>query len=147
MGLFDSLLGSAESSKPFGPHEGFAGIMLGASACDGHIADEEVQSLFTTLSRMKMYQRYTDKNWNTLMNRLLGLLKRKGVDELLEKATEALPAELGATAFANACDIVLADGVVEDDEKDFLDKLQTRLEIPDEEALTIVRVMVLKNKG
>ena len=147
MGLFDSLFGSAEATKPFGPHEGFAGILLGASACDGHIADEEVQSLFTMLGRMKMYQRYTEKNWSTLINRLLGLLKRKGVDELLDKATEALPPELRATAFTNACDIVLADGVVEDAEKEFLDKLQTRLEIPDEEAVTIVRIMVVKNKG
>lgn len=147
MGLFDNLFGSAEASKAFGPHEGFAGILLGASACDGHIADEEVQSLFTMLSRMKMYQRYTDKNWSTLMNRLLGLLKRKGVDELLEQAVAALPPELRATAFANACDIVLADGVVEDDEKDFLDKLQDRLEIPEDKAINIVRVMVIKNKG
>ncbi|MCI0681381.1 MAG: tellurite resistance TerB family protein [Gemmataceae bacterium] len=147
MGLFDNLFGSAEASKPFGPHEGFAGILLGASACDGHIADEEVHSLFTMLGRMKMYQRYTEKNWSTLINRLLGLLKRKGVDELMTKSVEALPPELRATAFANACDIVLADGVVEDDEKEFLDKLQSQLDIPDDEAVTIVRVMVLKNKG
>ena len=147
MGLFDSLFGSNEASKPFGPHEGFAGILLGASACDGHIADEEVQSLFTQLSRMKMYQRYTEKNWQTLINRLLGLLKRKGVDELIEKAVEALPTELRETAFANACDIVLADGVVEDDETEFLDKLQGKLDLDDDEAVTIVRVMVVKNKG
>lgn len=146
MGLLDNLFGG-EASQPFGPHEGFAGILLGASACDGHIADEEVQSLFTNLGRMKMYQRYTEKNWNTLINRLLGLLKRKGVDELLEKAAEALPSELHATAFANACDIVLADGVVEDEEKEFLEKLQHRLELPEEEALNIVQVMVIKNKG
>ena len=147
MGLFDNLFGSSETAKPFGPHEGFAGIMLAASACDGHIADEEVQSLFTTLSRMKMYSRYTDKNWSQLVNRLLGLLKRKGVDELLERSVEALPIELHATAFANACDIVLADGVVEEDEKDFLDKLQGQLEISRAEAVEIVKIMVIKNKG
>jgi hypothetical protein len=147
MGLFDNLFGSGEASKPFGPHEGFAGILLGASACDGHIADEEVQSLFTSLARMKMFQRYTEKNWSTLINRLLGLMKRKGVDELVEKSVEALPEELQGTAFANACDIVLADGVVEDVEKEFLDKLQDLLQIPEEEAVNIVRVMVMKNKG
>ena len=147
MGLFDKLFGSAETTQPFGPHEAFAGLLLCASACDGHIADEEVQSLFTMLLRMKMYQRYPDKNWSTLMNRLLGLLKRRGVDELMDKAAEALPSELRQTVFANACDIVLADGVVEDDEKEFLDKLQVRLGIPADDALNIVHVMVVKNKG
>jgi uncharacterized protein YejL (UPF0352 family) len=147
MGLFDNLFGSSETAKPFGPHEGFAGIMLAASACDGHIAEEEVQSLFTTLGRMKMYSRYTDKNWSQLVNRLLGTLKKKGVEELLERSVEALPTELHATAFANACDIVLADGVVEEDEKDFLDKLQGQLELPRSQAVEIVKIMVIKNKG
>ncbi len=147
MGLFDSVFGGMDASQPFGPQEGFAGILLGASACDGHIADEEVQSLFTMLARMKMFQRFNDKQWSTLMNRIMGVLKRKGVDELLEQAVSALPTELGETAFANACDIVLADGIVEDDEKEFIDKLQARLNIAGDHALTIVQVMVIKNKG
>ena len=147
MGLFDNLFQGNEPNKSFGPHEGFAGILLAASACDGHIAEDEVQSLFTSLGRMKMYQRYNDKNWSTLINRLLGILKRKGVDELIEKSVDAVPPELRRTVFANACDIVLADGVVEDDEKDFLDKLQDELEIEDDDAINIVRVMVVKNKG
>ena len=146
MGLFDKILG-VDRSQPFGPHEGFAGILLGASACDGHIADEEVQSLFTMLGRMKMYSRYSENQWSQLMNRLLGTLKRKGVDELLGASVKALPAELRHTAFANAVDIVLADGVVEDDEKEFIDKLQSQLEIGGDEAMTIVKVMVVKNKG
>jgi hypothetical protein len=147
MGLFDKVFGGVEGTQPFGPHEAFAGILLGASACDGHIADEEVQSLFTMLSRMRMYQRYSEKNWQTLMNRLIGHLKRRGVEDLMENATGALPSELRETVFANACDIILADGVVEDDEKEFIHQLQTKLEIPDNSAQTIAQVMVIKNKG
>lgn len=81
------------------------------------------------------------------MNRLLSVLKRDGVEALLEKATAALPTELRETVFANACDIVLADGVAEDDEKQFLNELRRKLEIADNRALTIVQVMVIKNKG
>jgi len=144
MGLVDKVLG-VERRQLF--DEAFAGILLGASACDGHIAEEEVQSLFTNLGRMKMYQRYSQPQWSQLMNRLLGVLKRKGVDELLSEAVKAVPAELKATVFANAVDIVLADGVVEDDEKEFIDKLQMKLDIGNDEAMNIVQVMVVKNKG
>jgi tellurite resistance protein len=147
MGIFDKVFGGVEGGQAFGPHEGFAGVLLGASACDGHIADEELQSLFTMLGRMKMFQRYSDKQWNTLKNRLLGVLKRKGVEKLLEQSTEALPPELKETVFANACDIILADGVVEDDEKEFIHDLQTKLGIADNKAHTIAQVMVIKNKG
>jgi len=147
MGLFDSLFGGLESNAKLNSQEAFAGVLLGASACDGHIADDEVQGLMTALLRMKLYQRFTDKNYNQMFNKLLGVLKKKGVDVLVDACAEALPAELRDTAFANACDIVLADGVVEPDEKEFVDKLQRKLAIANDAALEIVQIMVVKNKG
>jgi len=44
-------------------------------------------------------------------------------------------------------DLVLADGVVEDAEKEFLDDLQKILNISGDQALTIVEVMIIKNRG
>jgi hypothetical protein len=78
---------------------------------------------------------------------LLGVLKRGGPDKLLEKVVPVLPPELRETAFANACDIVLADGVVEDAEKEFINKLMAQLGIAGDRALTIVDVMIVKNRG
>ena len=40
-----------------------------------------------------------------------------------------------------------AVGVVEDEEKEFLDHLQKVLEIDGDSALNIVEVMIIKNKG
>ena len=147
VGLFDSLFGGMEGSAKLTPQESFAGILLGASACDGHIADEEVQGLVTALLRMKMYQRFNEKQFNQTLNKVHGVLKKKGVEFLIDGCSETLPAELKETAFANACDIVLADGIVEPDEKAFIDRLQLKLGISNDTALTIVQVMVIKNKG
>lgn len=149
MGLFDNIFGEKTSSrdKELTKQEAFAGILLGASACDGHIADEEVHSLFTITQRMKMYENVTAPKWNSMMDVLVKILKKDGPDGLVDRCAEALPEELSETAFANACDIVLADGVVEDEEKEFLDHLQQALSIPGDTALTIVEVMVMKNKG
>jgi len=147
MDLFDDAFGSFTEQQPFGPREGFAGVLLGASACDGHIADEEVRSLMTTLARMRLYQHVPGNQFGSMMDRLLGILKRGGPEKLLDVAVPAVPPELRETAFTNACDIALADGVVEPDEKEFLNNLMSRLEIPGDRALTMVRVMVVKNKG
>ncbi|MEQ8785240.1 MAG: tellurite resistance TerB family protein [Pirellulaceae bacterium] len=147
MGLFDSLFGGMESNSKLTPQEAFAGILLGASACDGHIADDEVQGLVTALIRMKLYQRYTGKHYNQTLNKLHGFLKRKGVDALIDACTQTLPQELNYTAFANACEIVLADGVVEPDEKVFIDRLRAKLNIDNETARMIAEVMVVKNRG
>ena len=148
MSLFDGIIDdSVSGSQPFGPHEGFAGVLLCASACDGHIGEEEGQSLNMILSQKKLYERLTQQQFGSMMDRLVAELKRGGPEQLLEKAYPAVPPELRESAFANAVDVVLADGTVEDDEKSFIDDLQTKLEIDEKRARAIVQVMVYKNHG
>lgn len=148
MSLFDDVMGdSSFAPQAFGPHEGVAGILLAASACDGHISDEEVQSLMVALGRMKLYQHVPPHKFGSILDRLLGVLKRGGPGKVLELAVPAVPPELRETVFANACDIVLADGVVESDEKEFMDDLLLKLEIERKRAAMIVNVMVFKNQG
>lgn len=148
MSIFDDVLEDGQfQEQAFGPHEGYAGVLLASSACDGHIADEEVQSLMTILSRMKLYQHVNPKRFSSMMDRLLGVLKRKGPEQLVIQSVAALPSELRETAFINACDIVLADGVVEDDEKEFINSLMSKLDVGAERAKTIIKVMVFKNQG
>ena len=96
---------------------------------------------------MKLYHRFTDKQFNQMLSKLHGIVKRKGVDVLLDSCCKVLPKDLHRTAFANACDIVLADGIVEQDEKLFIDKLRAGLNIDNESAKTIAEVMIVKNKG
>lgn len=149
MGLLDDDLDLDDAPKPksLTKHEAYMGILLGASASDGHIADEEMRTLVTALSRMRLYDNWTDDKMNHLLNRLLGMIKRQGVQEVLKKCAGALPEELHKTAFANACDMVLADGVVEDEEKEFINALWKTLGLSGDDAKTIVQVMVVKNKG
>src|SRR5262245_45216044 len=141
MGLFDNSFGADKASKELSKAEAFAGILLGACASDGHIADEEAQGLMTIMGRMKMYENWSGDKVNGTLNKLSGLIKRNGVEKVMRRCAEVLPAQLHPTAFANACDLVLADGVVEDEEKEFLENLMRILEISGDEALTIVDVM------
>lgn len=147
MGLFDSLFGGMESAKKLSPQEAFAGVLLAASACDGHISDEEASNLTTAVGRMRLFEKVNEKQFGQVMDKLLGILKKKGPEVLLEGCCEALPKELSNAAFANACNIVLADGVVDDDEKEFIEKLKAGLKVESSIAKTIAQVMVIKNKG
>ena len=81
------------------------------------------------------------------MDRLMGVLKRGGPEKLLEKSHPVVPPELRETAFANACDIVLVYGIVEDDEKTFIDDLMIKFEMDSKRAKSIVQVIVYKNDG
>jgi len=82
-----------------------------------------------------------------LMAPLFKIMKKEGPAGLVSRCGPFLSEGLAETAFANACDMVLADGVVEDEEKEFLDHLQKVLNIDGDTALTIVEVMITKNKG
>ena len=146
MGIFDSIFGSGDTAA-LTPQEAFAGILMGASGCDGHIADSEVGSLVTTLVRMKLFERFTDKQYNQMLNKLHGTLKKRGVDALIDACAASVPENLRQTAFANACDIVLADGVVEPEEKAFMERLRDKLEIDKAIAVEIVQIMAVKNRG
>jgi hypothetical protein len=125
VGLFDSLFGGMESPRKLTPQESFAGIF----------------------TRMKLFQRVNEKEFGQVMNKLLGILKKKGVDTLVDGCTESLPKELSHAPFANACNIVLADGIVDAEEKEFIEKLRTKLSVNSSVAKAIAQVMVIKNKG
>ncbi|HEY8503957.1 MAG TPA: tellurite resistance TerB family protein [Gemmataceae bacterium] len=146
MGLFDNAFGSSKAEE-LTKQDAFAGILLAANASDGYVADEEVQGFFTILLRMKMYRDWTPDKLRHTIDRLLGMIKRQGVDKVLEACARALPEQLHRAAFANACDLILADGVVEDEEKQFIHKLRSALGLSGDDAQMIAQVMVYKNQG
>jgi hypothetical protein len=147
MGLFDGLLSGMEGNSKFNAQEAYAGILIGATFCDGHFADDEVSGLISSLLRMKLFQRSSEKQFGATIDRLVGIAKRSGVPALVDRCLPSIPAELRDTVFANACNIVLADGVAEQAERDFINQLQIKLQLDPTFCHTIVQVMVIKNMG
>lgn len=82
-----------------------------------------------------------------MINKLLGLLSKHGPAFLLGKAVESLPSDLRETSFAVAADLVFADGIVEQEERDVLERLRTALQIEEHRALQIVEILCIKNRG
>lgn len=146
MGLFDKVLGTSTIDK-LTEAEGMAGIALCAVAADGQITDEEAAGLGTTLSRMQLYSGMSNKQVNDVFGKLVKVIRQSGVDQLLTLSAASVRPELKATAFAVAADLVMADGHVAGQEKQFLEKIQRTLGVDDPTALKIVEVIAIKNKG
>jgi tellurite resistance protein len=96
---------------------------------------------------MKLFQRLNEKQFSAMIDKLVGMIKRSGATELVERSLEVLPSDLRETVFVNACNVVLADGFAEKEEREFLAKLQQQLKIEPSTAQTIVQVIVIKNMG
>ena len=148
MGLFDKTAKPAtDDGAALTAPEAFAAIALAAVASDGYLSEEEAQSIPFTLSRMKLFQSYSDDKMRRLFDKLLARLQSKGVETLFSSAKDSLDSQLRETAFVTATDLVLADGVVTAEEEQFLKDLEDKLEISSELALQVVRVMTIKNRG
>ena len=76
-----------------------------------------------------------------------GIISRTDPDNALKLFAKAIPESLQKAVFANACDLVLADGVVENEEKQFIARLRQALNLSGDDARTIAQAMVYKNQG
>jgi tellurite resistance protein len=148
MGLFEKVF-AKEPQAPvmLNKQECFLAIALAISAADGHISQSEVEGIVAYLRRMRMFESTNGNQMVSMFDKLVGIIRRQGVESLVQLAREGLPTELRETAFACAVDIAFADGVVDDSEKKLIDELQKILEVPENIALTIVQVMMIKNRG
>lgn len=146
MGLFDDTLPGSQPAK-LGKEVAFLGILMLADYSDGTVSDEEVRAFGNTICRMKMYRDMTEQQINRLIDQAAGFIKRSGFDVALQKFAEVLPEGLHKAVFANACNQILADGVVEQEEKDFINNLRRALKLSGDDAQMIAQVMVYKNQG
>lgn len=126
--------------------EAFAGLALASIAADRQILASELTYLQIVFSRMRLFEGWSAEQHTELFDRLHGILEQEGLNALLEKSIQSLAPKFYQTAFAIAVDLVLADGVVNEDEKDFLYDLQQRLQIHETLAMQIIEVIVIKNR-
>ena len=84
-------------------------------------------------------------NTDGLEASLVELFGVHGTEAVVALGAKALPPDLRTPAFAIAVDLVLADGEASIEERKFIDGLQELLQIPDEDAVKIVDVIIIKN--
>ena len=96
---------------------------------------------------MRIYDNFSGPAFDKLFDKLFRILKNQGPSALVNASVESLSDDLKLTAFACAVDIALADGVLEEEEKEQINQLAEVLEIPDQTAISIIEVMIIKNKA
>lgn len=147
MGLFDKVLSKAPQAEPLNAQEAFAGIALAMAGADGSIAQSEWDGIVNYISRLRLYDNYSGPAFDKMFDKVFRILRNEGPSALVTAAVAGLPDDLKLTAFACAVDIALADGVVEDEEKEVINQLAQALEIPEQTAIQIIEVLIIKNKA
>ena len=96
---------------------------------------------------MKLFKSYPHEMMNRLFEKILGILQGDGFNALFNAARDSLSQDLREAAFAVATDLVLAEGIVGEEEKNFLNDLYQALGVSSEIAIQIVQVILIKNRG
>ena len=148
MGLFDAVLGTeSQTQAALNPAEAFAVIILVATASDGYISIEQANSITSVLSRMKIFKSYPHEMMNRLFDKILGILQGDGFNALFNAAKDSLSQDLRESAFAVAAELILAEGILAEEEKNFLNDLYQALGVSSEIAIQIMQVILIKNRG
>lgn len=127
--------------------EAFLVILLLANDADGEVAPEERQALAVTLERMNLFKYLSAEQMEELFEQTSNIFEQYSIDTIFDAAKNALPMELRETAFAAATYLVFADGIVTEEEGNFLGQLWGDLEISDETAQKIIEVMEIMHRA
>jgi tellurite resistance protein len=147
LGIFDKVLGKESGEIKLNKPEAFAAVAVATIASDGNISPEELQRTVINLSTIQFFRKYDLKDLSNTLNKVAGILNRRGSGPLMEAVKATLSHEHLETAFFVAADLILADGIVEAEEKKFLEELQHTLQIDEAIALKIVDVALIKNRA
>ena len=147
MGLLDKIFKQVPEEGKLSKQEAFAGIAVAMAGADGSIAQSEWDGIVNYIRRMRLYENFSGPSFDNMFDKLFRILKNQGASALVASSVAGLPEDLKLTAFACAVDIALADGVLEDEEKDIINQLAETLEIPEQTAISIIEVLIIKNKA
>lgn len=147
MGLFDKVFKQVPTEDKLTKQEAFAGIALAMAGADGSISQSEWDGIVNYMRRLRLYDNFSGQAFEKMFDKLFRILRNQGASALVAESVKGLPEDLKLTAFACAVDIALADGVVEDEEKEIINQLAESLDIPDDTAVSIIEVLIIKNKA
>lgn len=150
MSVIDRVLQDRAGSRaalPLTVPEAFAAILVASVAADGTLSTAESARLGGLLSTSRILPPNPADGSPNVIERALALLADHGAPAVLTACAAVLPPELRPAAFAQAVDLVLADGRIAQREKAFIDELQGVLQVDDAMAEKIVEVLLIKNRG
>jgi len=120
-------------------------IAISAVAADGNVSPQEIRRIRAMCSLSPIFADNSSEQDDQVIRFASNAVIQMGSDAI-RLAVQALTPELRETAFAFACDMILADGIVGDEETNFLSSLAEDLGISDDIGNTIVQTTLIRNR-
>jgi len=115
-------------------------VMVAVSASDGDIGTTELIKIQASVNLLPVFADFDNDRIKTVSRMVFDLFELEdGLDALFGLVKEALPDRLNETAYALACDVAAADGMLEETELRLLEEIRYELNIDRLHAAAIER--------
>jgi uncharacterized tellurite resistance protein B-like protein len=148
MGLFDKLFNSNPSTVTYSPkseQEAWVAIMYACIAADGDVSEAETDKMIQFLVYKSMFK--GDNIIEDFYKPAMIAQKQIGSKLVIDSSTSLITDDDKPTLFALVMELLLADGILGDQEQEIVEYLSESLKLESTFAHKIVEVMLIKNKG
>ncbi|MGB7718485.1 MAG: tellurite resistance TerB family protein, partial [Bryobacteraceae bacterium] len=135
MKFFGGLKGVAEPT--FNVQKAIMTIVIAAIKADGEVSEDEIRRLRSMCARSPIFASNSKEEDDVVIN-FADNVTTQLKEDAVAKAAATLKPELRETAFAFACEMVLADGIVGEAEDAFISMLAEKLGISEEIGSAVV---------
>lgn len=129
-----------DDAPSLSPQDSLVAIMIAISASDQNIRTAELISIESIVDHMPVFAGYDKDRMKRVSNSVFDLFEEEdGLDALFGLIRGSLPERLFETAYALACDVAAADGLLGETELRFLAEIRYELQIDRLNAAAIER--------
>jgi uncharacterized tellurite resistance protein B-like protein len=147
MGIFDRFRKAIQREYEYAPNdekEAWVGLLYACIIADGEIMKVEENSLSLMLITKKKFE---NADIPRLYRRVADAQHKIGGAGLVDACAPLIEKEDRPTLFSMSVELVLADGILDDDEEKIIEYIAKKLLIPDDLVERIVEVMLIRNRG
>lgn len=127
-----------ETLPSLSPQDALVAVMVAVSASDEDIRTAELVAIERMVNHMPIFATYDIDRIRTVAQTVYALFEEEeGLEALFGLVRDALPEKLLETAYALACDVAAADGVLHQPELRMLEEIRSELAIDRLHAVAI----------
>ena len=125
---------------PLSPQDSLVAVMIAVSASDANMRTSELVTIESAVNNLPVFADYDLDRMKTIVQMVFDLLSvEDGLDALFGLVRDNLPEKLVETAYALACDVAAADGLLGESEIRILEEIRYELNIDRLQAAAIER--------
>jgi tellurite resistance protein len=129
-----------DTLPPMTAQDALLAIMVAVSASDEDVRTAELVAIQRIVNHLPVFANYDADRFERVSRVVFDLFEEEdGLDALFGLVQSALPEKLYETAYALACDVAAADGMLYETELQFLQEIRDELEIDRLHAAAIER--------